>query len=316
MSADPHRICVVVNPRSGGGRTEALVPRIQQAFATHFSEVDLRRTQGPGGGATVARDAYREGHRRFAAVGGDGTVHDVVNGLLADGVPEEGELAVLGVVHAGTGGDFVKTLGTPTRIEDAVRSIATSAPEPCDVIRCTFVDHHGQQVVRYCINVLGFGMNGEVVRRANRSSKRLGGRVTFAMATLSSALHYDAPVVSVEWEDEAGGKGGWTGRLASAFVANGGRCGGGMVVGEGVVDDGVVELSVIPDLPLWRTILATPHLYDGTLRNVKEVSTARVCHIKAIVHEGKEALVDLDGEQPGRLPLEARVVRKGLLVAR
>lgn len=308
-------ICAVVNPRSGGGRTGRRIPEIREALATHFPEVDLRATESPGGGVEVARDAYREGHRRFVAVGGDGTVHDVVNGLLADGVPDTEERAVLGVVHAGTGGDFVKSLGTPTRLDAAVAHVAAATPRDCDVMRCTFQGHDGAEVERYCINVLGFGMNGEVVKRANQSSKRLGGRLTFALATLKALGSYETPTVRVSWVDQNGLDGQWEGPLASAFVANGGRCGGGMVVGAGVLDDGVVDLAVIPDLPLWRTILATPHLYDGHLQDVKEVSSASIRHLEAIVRDGKSALVDLDGEQPGLLPLRVSVVAKALLVS-
>ena len=308
-------VCAVVNPRSGGGRTGRRIPQIRAALAAHFAEVDLRATEGPGGGVDVARAAYREGHRRFVAVGGDGTVHDVVNGLLADGVPEAAERPVLGVIHAGTGGDFVKTLGTPTRLEEAVAHGAAATPRPCDVMRCTFQGHEGTEVQRYCINVLGFGMNGEVVRRANESSKRLGGRLTFAVATLKALRSYVTPTVRIRWVDGHGVDGQWEGPLASAFVANGGRCGGGMVVGGGVLDDGVVDLAVIPDLPLWRTILATPRLYDGHLLNVKEVSGASIRQLEAIVLDGKSALVDLDGEQPGLLPLRVSVVEKALLVS-
>jgi diacylglycerol kinase family enzyme len=315
MAPERDAVCAIVNPRSGAGRTERRIHEIRAALAAHFREVDLRRTEGPGGGRDVARRAYGEGHRRFVAVGGDGTVHDVVNGLMADGIPEPEERAVLSVVHAGTGGDFVKTLGTPTRLGAAVAQIASATPRPCDVIQCEFQGADGGRETRYCINVLGFGLNGEVVRRANRSSKRLGGRLTFAKATLEALLAYEAPTVRVTWTAADGTDGVWEGLLASAFVANGGRCGGGMVVGRGVLDDGVVDLSLIPDLPVWRTILATPHLYDGRLRNVKEVSSAAVVAMEASVHRGKSVLVDLDGEQPGCLPLSAVVVSKAVLVA-
>ncbi len=307
-------VCAVVNPRSAAGRTERRIPEIRRVLAAHFTQVDLRRTEGPGGGREVAHRAYQEGHRRFVAVGGDGTVHDVVNGLLADGIPAADDRAALGVVHAGTGGDFVKTLGTPTSLEAAVARIAHTSPRPCDVIHCEFEQPEGERGSAYCINVLGFGINGDVVRRANLSTKRLGGRLTFAKATVEALFAHSASEVRIRWTTADGSTGAWQGQLASAFVANGGRCGGGMVVGPGVLDDGVLELSVIPDLPVWRMILATPHMYDGRLGGVKEVSTAPIVDLEAVVQNGKPVLVDLDGEQPGSLPLKATVVRKALLI--
>lgn len=305
-----HHVAAVVNPHSGGGATGRRVPEIEAALRACFDTVDIRLTTGPGDGIEQAHAARLAGADLVIAVGGDGTVHEVVNGLMRMGEP-----STFAVMHAGTGGDFVKTLGTPTDVRGAAQRIATAAPRACDVMRCTFTDHEGATVVQFCVNVLGFGMNGEVVRRANASSKRLGGRLTFAWATVRALGAYRPPRVSVEWTDQDGVPGTWQGLLSSAFLANGARCGGGMRVGSGVLDDGVVDMSLIPDLPLHRTIMAAPRLYDGRLSVVKEVSTARVKTLRASAPNGDVVLLDLDGEQPGFLPLTADVLEKALFVA-
>ena len=85
-------------------------------------------------------------------------------------------------------------------------------------------------------------------------------------------------------------------------------------MGAGCLDDGVVDLTVLPDLPLSRTILNARHLYDGGLSSVKEVSTARVSELRAICEDGNRVLLDLDGEQPGCLPLVAAVVPKAVFI--
>ena len=108
----------------------------------------------------------------------------------------------------------------------------------------------------------------------------------------------------------------WRGALTSAFVANGGYCGGGMWVGRGGdLSDGLVEVTLVPDLPTHRAILATPHLYRGTASNVKEVSSAKISKLEAEALDGAIVLLDLDGEQPGRLPVSVDVIPRTLLVA-
>jgi diacylglycerol kinase family enzyme len=306
---------LVVNPRSGGGATGSRVDTIVEAVQAHAA-VEVFRTEGPGDGTRQARRAVRAGHDRVVAVGGDGTVHEVVNGLFRGREPIAPGV-VFGVIHGGTGGDYVRSLKVPGSLADQARLAATGEGHPVDLLHVRFVDHEGRDAERICVNVLGFGMNGAVVKRANASSKRLGGRVTFAAATLRTFLSYRAPAVTVHVDRPDGSEHHWEGQLTSAFLAVGAYCGGGMWVGRGGrLDDGIADLTLIPDLPLLRSLGATPRLYSGTVGNVKEVSTAQVVKLVATARDGTPVLVDLDGEQPGRLPLTVEVLEKKLVVAR
>lgn len=308
-------VALVVNPRSGDGATGRRLPELERAVRAFADDVVVFATEGPGDGARQARRAVDAGHRRVVAVGGDGTVHEVVNGLFEGDRPVAPD-AVLGVIHAGTGGDFVRSLGVPRDLEGAARIAVTAPGRPCDVLRVDLVGTDGEPRTELCINVLGFGMSGEVVRRANQGSKRWGGRVTFARATLAALRTYRPPRVRVRWSGPDG-DGAWEGALTSAFVANGAYCGGGMWIGRGgALDDGAGDLVLIPDLPLGKTIFATPRLYSGTVGNVKEVSTGRVRELHAEALSEGPVLLDLDGEQPGRLPVTVRVLEKRQLVAR
>jgi len=307
------RVCLVVNPQSGHGATRRRLPAIQRAVARH-AEVTVKTTLAAGDGQRCAREACDEGFDRVVAVGGDGTVHEVVNGLFDGTTPRRPEV-VLGVIHGGTGGDFVKSLRVPADLDEAARLATTAEPRPVDLMSIHYVDHDGHDAHRLCVNVLGFGMNGEVVRLANRSSKRLGGRLTFAGATLRALASYRPPQVTVRSKGPDGDD-EWTGPLTSAFFANGHYCGGGMWVGRGgALDDGWVEQTIVPDLPIARAILATPHLYRGTAGDVKGVSRRQVSEVVAEAADGSIVLVDLDGEQPGRLPLRMSVLPKAVLVA-
>jgi len=304
---------VVANPMSGGGSTARRIPAIRAALARH-GQVTVKTTRGPGDGERCAAEAVDEGHERVIAVGGDGTIHEVVNGLF-DGTTPRDPHVVFGVVNAGTGGDFVKTLGVPRDVDEAARVAATARPRAIDLLGVELVDHAGEPIRRLCVNVLGFGMNGEVVRLANQSSKRLGGRLTFASATLRALARYRPPHVRIRGRGPAG-EFQFEGDLTSAFVANGAWCGGGMWVGRGgSPSDGVADVTIVPDLPVTRAIVATPHLYRGTAGDVKGVSSAALSAMDAEATDGRIVLVDLDGEQPGRLPLAVTVIPEALLVA-
>jgi YegS/Rv2252/BmrU family lipid kinase len=311
------RACFIVNPRSAAGATGRRLSELQALGAARFTEVSVRETLRPMHGAELAREALREGFDLIVAVGGDGTVNEVVNGFFEEGSAEPLRPgAALAVLPAGTGGDLVKTLGVPRDWAQAVAFAADTPSQMTDVVVVDLVNADGQPVRRLGINVTGIGMSGEVVRRANQGTKRLGGTVTFGLATLGAMASWKAPEVRLTWEAEAG-PGSWTGPLSNLFLANGRYCGGGMHVGKGgEMDDGRVELTLIPELPLHKMLRATPRLYSGDLFDVDGVTRLSVTRLEAEVVKGGGVLVDVDGEQPGVLPLRLSVLPRAIPVRR
>lgn len=306
---------VILNPRSAGGGTERRIRELRAAAEQALGRFELRITEGPGHATALAREAARAGAARVIAVGGDGTANEVVNGLFDGEAPIRPDV-VLGLVPAGTGGDLARTLRAPRDPRAAFERIRSLAPVACDVLSVNCSDPDGRPVHRIGVNVTGFGLNGEVVARANRSAKRFGGRVTFLAATAAAFARYRPPRVTVRWTGGDGARGEWTGALSSAFVANAQYCGGGMWVGRGgSMRDGLAELTLVPEMRVLRAILQGPRLFSGTLGDVKEVSRNTVSSLDAFAVEGIPVLVDVDGEQPGLLPVSVRVLRKALLIA-
>jgi diacylglycerol kinase (ATP) len=310
----PQRVAIVLNPASAAGRTGALASAIVEAARSYAASVVLLRTEGPGHGMALATQAVADGADLVIAAGGDGTANEVVNGLLTAqeaGLP----LATFALLPAGTGGDLVRTLRVPRDHAAAMAAIWGAPTRRIDVMRLSFVDHQGAQARRWCVNVAGIGMNGDVVERTNRRSKRLGGRVTFLLATLESLLRYRPGPVRLRWMDTAGQAGSWEGTLSSAFLANGGWCGGGMWVGRGgAIDDGQIDLTVLPELPLFQALIAAPRLFSGSLERVKGVSRVGVRWLEAETLDRAAVRIDCDGEQPGVLPLRADICEKVLPV--
>ncbi len=306
---------VIVNPRSGGGGTERRLAALRDAAVRALGPVEWRVTERPRHATALAAEACRAGAARVIAVGGDGTANEVVNGMF-DGERPLRDDVVFGLVSAGTGGDLARTLEVPRDQAEAFARVRERAPVACDVLAVQCTGEDGAPVHRIGVNVTGFGLNGEVVARANRSAKRFGGRVTFLAATVASFVRYRPPLVGVRWVGADGASGAWEGRLSSAFVANAQYCGGGMWVGRGgSMRDGLADLLLVPELPPLRAIVQGPRLFSGTLGDVKEVSRSSVFRVEAIAVDGNRVLVDVDGEQPGLLPLSVRVLPKTLLIA-
>jgi len=309
------RLCLIANPRSAAGATGRHLPSIRRAAEESFAQWELRTTEAMGHATELARQAVDEGFDVVVSVGGDGTANEVVNGLFEDEAPVNPEV-IFSAIPAGTGSDLVKTLGMPKDYAAAMRVIATARARPTDAVSVTCTDAvSGAPIRRIGFNVIGFGMNGVVVEQVNAGSKKLGGRLTFITATLRALARFTPSHVAIEFVDAVGDPGSWEGQLSTAMLANGQYCGGGMWVGRGSrMDDGLLALTVIPQLPLRRTLFGSYRLFTGTISNVKGVSSSSVSQLSAQVLNGPPVLVDVDGEQPGVLPINAKVLPKALFV--
>jgi diacylglycerol kinase (ATP) len=308
------RVCLVVNPRSAGGATGRRLTELREVAARYFDDVDVRLTARPGEGAVHARDALGAGHRLIVAVGGDGTAHELVNGLVGDdrAVPAGVDAAV---IPAGTGSDLVRTLGMPSDLDEAMSTVRYGEARRMDLTWVSLRHADRRDAVMVGVNVTGFGLNGDVVRLANQAEKRLGATVTFVGSVARALVGFRPPVVRVAWTDAAGEKGAWEGELLAAFVANGGWCGGGMHVGKGGSPlDGVLELTLVKPMPLRRVARGLQALYRGDAEQVDGVVRVPVTAVRATSTRLHDVRVDVDGEQPGTLPLSVRVLPAALSV--
>jgi YegS/Rv2252/BmrU family lipid kinase len=251
-------------------------------------------SERPGQLGALAARAADEGASLIVAVGGDGTVNEVVQGLA-------GRNADLAVIPRGTGWDFVRTYGIPRKLEDAVAVARDGTRRTIDLGRATY--RNGES---YFANIASAGMSGAIARRANETSKALGGKVSYAWATLTvfARWHSDDVVVSVDGERREA-------RMHDVVVANGRYFGGGMMITpEAEPDDGVFDVLLIGDLTKRDLLLTLPKTYKGRhLPHPKaEVLRGSLVEIDA----PRPLPVELDGEQPGTTPARFEVVPKAL----
>ncbi len=293
-----------MNPNAGGGSTGERWPKIAALARDRLGPFDAYVTASSGDAQAFAKEAVMKGASTVVCVGGDGTLNEVVNGLM--GV-EAHQRAVLGFIPNGTGCDFIKSVPIPRDPQEAIQRIRQRRVRTIDLGKLVFLNHAGRRAVRYFHNVTSFGLGGEVDERVNRTSKRFGPFLSFIWATLISILVYGKKRVYLKVDDTYEGEVS----VWNVAVANGQYHGGGMWVAPGAsVDDGSFDVTVVGDLSLAGVFRNLPNLYNGKILQVKKIFGLRGRTIFA--SSDQRVLLDVDGEQPGTLPVAIDVVPAAL----
>jgi len=292
----------VVNPCSGNGKAGKKWPAVKKILEEYFGEFEFAMTEREGHGEDIARGAISRGHDLIISIGGDGTNNEVLNGFFKDGRIINPE-AVFSVIGTGTGGDFVRTLGFPRDAEECVRRVATGSIIHSDIGKITFIDHSGNEKSRYFLNIASFGMSGLADQKVNSTSKFLGARISFLLGSLRAFLEYKNQFVSLRVDNGPEEKM----LINNIAVANGCFFGGGMRVAPlAKVDDGLFDIVVMGRLTTVLILKNIKKIYKGTHGQLDEVTMMKGKRVRA--ESSEEVLIDLDGEQPGKLPATFEVV--------
>jgi YegS/Rv2252/BmrU family lipid kinase len=273
---------VIVNPAAGRGASGRAADRVARAFRAQGWVVELWRTDRPGHAAALASEATRAGAGRVIAVGGDGTVHEVANGLVASGSD-----AALGVVPAGSGDDFAKVLGTFRLVpEQAVARIVTSARRRVDV---------GRACGEYFVNSCGFGF-GPAVVHARNAMPGLKGFLSYLVPIVRTFARFRPPRFSVESAEHRE-----TGEMMMVEICNGTTAGGSYrFAPDAQPGDGRLDACLVRKVSLPRFLLALPRLIRGTHTGMREFALFRSARVTIRCADGP-LLLHLDGElrEPG-----------------
>jgi len=292
----------VVNPHAGNGSTGKEWPLIGNMAWNLLGPFDTCLTGGPGDATRITRDKILAGAERIICVGGDGTLNEVVNGFFDERGPLRPE-SVLGFLPNGTGCDFCRTMPIPTGMEASLLTVRENHVRTIDLGLIRYRDHQGNTAARYFHNIASFGLGGEVVDRVNRTSKACGPFLTFIWGTLASLFAYGGKEIRLRVDDQDE----HTVNVLNIAVANGRYHGGGMLVApDALTDDGLFHVTVIGAMPLPLVFWHLPKLYTGKIKTIRQVSmqTGR----KVSASSDQRVLLDMDGEQPGTLPAEVRIV--------
>lgn len=289
--------CVIVNPAAGGGRCGKRAPAALDRLRAAGLELDVRFTSRAGEARELARKAWSEGHRRFLAVGGDGTSYEIVNGVF----PHQGsERPTIGMLPLGTGNSFLRDFGV-TSAELALSALARGATRACDVVRVT----HAGGTFHY-INLLSVGFTAEAGELTNRRFKPLG-PAGYVLATLSTAARLSFPVFPIRVE---GGARDDRPCILLSFSNSRYTAGTMMMAPHADATDGALDVIRIGPMRKLDFLRAFPSIFKGTHVERPEVEEARATRVDFELERPVDVMVDGEVE---RVRLERLEVLHGAM---
>jgi YegS/Rv2252/BmrU family lipid kinase len=299
--AQPSHTVFLVNPASANGSTGRRWPELARRASAAGLEGATLFSERPGHLAELAREAALDGAELLVLVGGDGSVNEVANGLA--GLGRQPEVAV---VPRGTGWDFSRTFGIPRKIDEAVQVALEGDVRTIDLGRASYRAWDGSDATASFANVASAGMSGAIAKRANETTKALGGKASYLWATFAVFSGWAATEIEVAVDGERR-----AGPMFDVVVANGRFFGGGLqICPDAEPDDGLFDVLTIGDVTKRDLVLTMPKMYRGT----------HLPHPKAELLRGSSVTVtsetplpiELDGEQPGTTPVTFEVAAGAL----
>jgi len=295
---------VIVNPAAGAFSTRRKWPVISRLLNHIGLPFDFEYTEGVGHAIELARLAASDGYRYLVAVGGDGTVNEVANGILHS---TNASTTALGIVSTGTGSDFIRSVGISRDYTTACSALTGSRRLSIDVGVVEY-QSKGQTLERYFINAAGVGFDAAVVRETERLPKFFGGTIPYVAGMLRTLVSYKNKPVVVRVGDEVENY-----RVLNMAVANGGYFGGGMhIAPDAELCDSLLDVVIIGDMGKLELLKEFPTIYKGTHINHPKVTVKKGSNIS--IESSEPMLVYADGESLGECPASFRVVPGALSI--
>jgi diacylglycerol kinase (ATP) len=293
-------VAVVLNPAAGGGKTLKILPRVQAALSALGRPYHVYLTTSEGDGRPAAARLANEGASVVLAVGGDGTIQEVVNGLC-----DSGTRVPLGVVPAGNGSDFARTIGASTKIEEAVAKATSGSTRAIDAGLATYDDGS----TRTFINIAGLGFDSLVAQRVHRTKFLPGANLPYLAAALATLITYKniGAKITVDGQEIET-------KAVFIQIANAKYMGGGYKIApDADIEDGLLDLALVGDLSKPDLLKTLPKVYSGGHVGHPKFKLIRAKSIR--VETTRPARVQLDGELFGSAPVTFSVLPKALMLA-
>ncbi|MCX6571575.1 MAG: diacylglycerol kinase family lipid kinase [Candidatus Aminicenantes bacterium] len=300
---------VIVNPESNRGRTRKRWGEIRDGLKSFIREFKFEFTEKPLHATDLARQAIKDGTELVIGVGGDGTMNEIANGFFEDHRIINPD-ATLGVVPSGTGCDLIKSLNIPAGLKDALKVITQAPSVLMDVGKVRYRSNAGGEEDRFFLNVADFGLGGEVVRRvAERRLQRKASSYVRCLVTTMVQYKNKRVRIRVDGEDLPEGE------YLIGAVANGKIFGKGMKVApDARLDDGLFDAVLVKGFKFLEFCRHGWKLMNGSHITHPKVTVVRGRRIEAWPDEGEDVLLELDGDQLGRLPATFEILPRNLLI--
>jgi len=296
QSNKKRRILFIINPVAGNGKTIELLPIIKEKMNSASESIDytIYVSKNIGDISRVVNEYYKEGYEEFVAVGGDGSLSELINGFdfPCDKIPS------IGILPMGTGNDFVKNTSEKKNFDLIFNSILQNKKMVIDV---GVVNNFN------FINVCSFGIDGPIIKDTDRYKKILPGQSSYLFSTLKAGISFKPNQVKVVADGKE-----YSGHMILIAVGNGKYFGGGMnVCPEALLDDGLFEVCLVSDVSKLKFIKEISKIYSGRLKELKEVIYIKAKNIEIEV-QGQPYFINADGNLMGTTPARISIIEKGV----
>lgn len=284
----------IINPMAGKGKATELLPVIEDYFKDKSEEYRIRVTDYPGHATEIAREYSSIEECRIYSVGGDGTVNEVVNGIA-------GTQSSLGVIPAGSGNDFIRSIANPSDIQDFTIRTINGEDKYIDLAKAND---------KYFINISSIGFDADVVFNADKFKKVPGitGSMAYVISIIYTVLKKKISKIKVHIDDRE-----MKLNILLAAIANGRFYGGGMLAApEAKIDDGLFDICLITEASRFQILRLFPKYIRGEHGQLKEVQFLRGKKVK--IESSEELRLNIDGEIYPSFNIEFEIIEKGIKV--
>ncbi|MFC1907147.1 diacylglycerol/lipid kinase family protein [Chloroflexota bacterium] len=293
---------VIVNPVAGAGRTTKKWPQVMARLKSIGLRFEHDLTEAPGHAVELARSAVNKGYRLVVSVGGDGTIHEIVNGLHDTGGMAD---TLLSIISTGTGHDYIRTIGIPHDHMEACRCLTSPRKLTVDLGMVEYLDQ-GQAAKRLFVNFAGLGFDAEVVKATTQRFKALGALPSYLLGLLITLVSHRGKQVSLRVDGEVEDR-----KVCLVLMGNGKYGGGGMLATpDADLRDGFFDVLIIDDLSKPDLLWSLPRVYRGTHLTHPRVTVKRVREIEVLPTEPMS--LQADGELLGEVPARFQVLPAAL----
>lgn len=297
----------IVNPNAGKGKGLMDWDRISSLFEKNKIAVFPEFTRRKGHAIELVRNWIGEGYRQIIAVGGDGTLNEIVNGAFTQQFCKTSDITI-GMIPVGTGNDWGRMFGIPLIYEGSVKVIREHKEMLHDVGVITYMNGD-QSEKRYFMNISGVGFEAAVVKKTNaRKVKGKSSNAIYFWNLVTSLLAYRSRKVEMVIEGTT-----ISHDIFSINVGNGRYCGGGMrQTPEAIPDDGLLDVTVIKEIRKFEILRSLKLLYDGTILSHPKVDGYRTSQL--MISSDHKLYAEADGESLGHTPVEYSLIPAGIKI--
>lgn len=303
----------LVNPRAASGRTGENWAEAKECLLDNGVKFEIHFAGEDGRGTDMVRRAAAAGRRHFIAIGGDGTVHEVLDGIAR--LCEDGNVSLsefyLAVIPLGSGNDWIKTTKVPKNARKAARLLVDGVVGRQDVVKISNLDaaalpEKKVESVAYMSNVGGMGMDSQVCVRVNMLKEQgKKGKWLYVKSLIYWILHRRHS----ECEVRCDGKTIFRGAYYAIAFGNGKYSGGGLrQTPDAIMDDGLLDVTIVPEVAMSRIAIYAPRLFGGSFNKIPIVTVARGKKYYISPVEHADEVVEADGDIVGRPPVELEVL--------